>query len=76
LEGGEQKLQHGWSKTLATGWCEKGLTVTVTLQILLHFLFFNEIEVWTQGFTLAKQVLYHLSHASSLFCSGYFGEGV
>jgi hypothetical protein len=26
----------------------------------------------TQGFKLARQVLYHLSHASIPFCSGYF----
>jgi hypothetical protein len=25
-------------------------------------------------FMLAKQVLYHLSHTSSPFCSGYFGD--
>jgi hypothetical protein len=31
---------------------------------------------WTQGFVLAKQVLYHLSHTSSPFCCGYFGDGV
>jgi hypothetical protein len=30
---------------------------------------------WTQGFALAKHVLYHLSHTSSPFCSGYFGDG-
>jgi hypothetical protein len=29
----------------------------------------------TQSFALAKQA-YHLSHTSSLFCSGYFGDGV
>jgi hypothetical protein len=29
------------------------------------------IGVWTQGFMLAKQVLYHLCHTSSPFCSGY-----
>jgi hypothetical protein len=31
---------------------------------------------WTQGFTLAKQVLYSLSCTSSPFCSGYFGDWV
>jgi hypothetical protein len=30
--------------------------------------------VWIQGFALAKQALYHLSHTSSPFCSGYFGD--
>jgi hypothetical protein len=31
--------------------------------------------VWTQGFTLTKQKFYHLSHTSSPFYSGYFGDG-
>jgi hypothetical protein len=30
----------------------------------------------TQDFVLAKQVLYHLIHSSSPFCSGYFGDRV
>jgi hypothetical protein len=29
-----------------------------------------------QDFMFAKHVLYHLSHTSSLFCSGYFEDGV
>jgi hypothetical protein len=42
----------------------------------LVLLFFGGTGVWTQGFTLTKQVLHHLSHTSSPFCSGYFGDGV
>jgi hypothetical protein len=34
---------------------------------ILIFFFFLVIEFWTQSLTLAWQVLYHLSHASSLF---------
>jgi hypothetical protein len=30
----------------------------------------------SRGFAFAKQVLYHLSHTSSPFCSGYFGDRV
>jgi hypothetical protein len=30
----------------------------------------------TQGFALAKQAIYCLSHTSGPFCSGYFGDGV
>jgi hypothetical protein len=30
---------------------------------------------WAQGFKIAKQALYHLSHTSSPFCSGYFEDG-
>jgi hypothetical protein len=33
-------------------------------------------EVWTQGFTLSKQVFCLLSHTSSPHSSGYFGAGV
>jgi hypothetical protein len=32
--------------------------------------------VWTQGFSLAKLLLWHLSHTSSPFYSGYFKDGV
>jgi hypothetical protein len=44
-----------------------------------HFLFssfFGGTGGWTQDFALAKQVLHCLSHTSSPFCSGYFGDGV
>jgi hypothetical protein len=38
------------------------------------FSLFNGTIVWTHDFTLAKQVLYPLSHTASLFCSGYFWD--
>jgi hypothetical protein len=38
------------------------------------FFFFDGTRVWTQGFVLAKQMLYCLSHSSSPFFSGYFGD--
>jgi hypothetical protein len=31
--------------------------------------------VWTQCFAFSKHTLYCLSHASSPFCCGYFGDG-
>jgi hypothetical protein len=37
---------------------------------------FGGTGVCTQDFKLTKQVLYHLSHASSPFWSSYFGDGV
>jgi hypothetical protein len=43
---------------------------------LFFFFFFYGTGVWTQSFMLAKQALYCLSHTSSPFCSGYFGDGV
>jgi hypothetical protein len=44
----------------------------------LESLFFIFCEGLNAGLAkcLAKQVLYHLSHTSSPFCSGYFGDGV
>jgi hypothetical protein len=36
----------------------------------------SETKVWTQGFTLAKQLLYFFSHASITFFSGYLEYGV
>jgi hypothetical protein len=35
---------------------------------------FWQYWIWTQGFELAKQALYHLSHISSPFGFGYFGD--
>jgi hypothetical protein len=39
---------------------------------LLYFIFLVGQGFEPQGFMLAKQTLYHLSHSSSLFCPGYF----
>jgi hypothetical protein len=45
--------------------------------VFYYFIYlFDGSRVWTQGFALAKQVLYHLSHTSSQFYSGYFTDGV
>jgi hypothetical protein len=41
-----------------------------------NFFFFDGAGVWTQGFVFAKQELYPLSHTSSPFCFGYFGDGI
>jgi hypothetical protein len=53
---------------------EPGLFLFV--RFLFLFMCFGGARVGTQGFTLAKQELYLLSHTSSPFCSGYFGDGV
>jgi hypothetical protein len=34
--------------------------------------FFFSTKVWILGYLLASQMLYHLSHTPSPFCSGYF----
>jgi hypothetical protein len=49
--------------------------------VYFNILFFVLLLGWDWGlnfeeFMLAKQVLYHLSHSSSSFCSGYFGDAV
>jgi hypothetical protein len=41
---------------------------------ITHFTFGGS-GVQTQGLMLAIQVFYCLNHASSPFCSGYFGDG-
>jgi hypothetical protein len=35
-----------------------------------------DTEAWIQGSELAGQAHYHLSHDSSSFCSGYFGDRI
>jgi hypothetical protein len=43
----------------------------------LHISFFLLVGLgFDEGFTLAKQACYHLSHTFSPFCCGYFGDGV
>jgi hypothetical protein len=42
--------------------------------LLPVFWVFFETRVWTQDLVFAKWVLCHLSHSSSPFCSGYFGD--
>jgi hypothetical protein len=37
---------------------------------------FDSTRVWTQGFMITRQALYHFSHASSPFSPGYFGARV
>jgi hypothetical protein len=59
-----------WNPFEVSGW-----TLYTCSLILFLFFFFWKTRVWTQGFSLAKQTLYHFSHTSSPFCSGYFGDG-
>jgi hypothetical protein len=47
----------------------------ICLFIYLLFIF-GSTRVWTQGFTLARQVLYCLRHNSSSFCSGYSEDSI
>jgi hypothetical protein len=42
----------------------------------VHFFCFDGTGVWTQGFVLPRQALYHLNNASSSFSSGYFCDRV
>jgi hypothetical protein len=58
------------------------LRLMVLLDVFHHFckiLFWGEgwqSGIWTQGFMLARQVLYFLNYTSIHFCSGYFGDRV
>jgi hypothetical protein len=61
-------FSHTWSSSL-----EKCLLRSFAHNFLF---FFGWTGVLTQGFIFVKQALYHLSHISSAFCSGYFGNGV
>jgi hypothetical protein len=38
--------------------------------------FFLDFLILFQGFMFSRQAFYHLSHAFSLFCSGYLEIGV
>jgi hypothetical protein len=53
---------HKAEDITAQGWKEPGSWMTVEVFL------FGSTDVQTQGLTLAKQVLYHLSHATSQFC--------
>jgi hypothetical protein len=37
---------------------------------------FGSTWIWTEGYALARQALYNLSHALSPFCAGYFWDRV
>jgi hypothetical protein len=52
------------------------LHIKGTFEKQLLFLCVCGAGVLTEGFMFTKQALYCLSHTSSPFCYGYFGEGV
>jgi hypothetical protein len=37
----------------------------IPIKIPASYLFFGSTGIWTQGFALSEEVLYHLSHSSS-----------
>jgi hypothetical protein len=51
------------------------LELIIIIFNFIYLFIFAGTGVCTQGLTFAKQVLYHLSHRSSLFCSSYFEHG-
>jgi hypothetical protein len=65
-----------WITGLYSGVCVCVCVCVCNLFILFIYSFGNGSGVWTQGFIVTKQVLYHLSHITSPFCSGYFGDGI
>jgi hypothetical protein len=56
--------------TLACCFLESLFSISLYFHPLTIFFFSS--GVWTQGFALAKQILYHLSNASSPFCCLFF----
>jgi hypothetical protein len=52
------------------------LWICVIVLLCFPSLVFFCTWVWTQGFMLATQMLYHLSHSSHPFCSDYLGDRV
>jgi hypothetical protein len=81
-EGGQKSVSLSSlfsSVLLASGSCDLWLCLWLFswgFEGQFFFFFFCGTEIWMQGFTLAKQALYWLSHTTSPFCSGYFGDGV
>jgi hypothetical protein len=63
-----QAVPAGWPSfhnppTLASQ--EPGSQIcTTNVQLRGYFFFFGSIGAWTQGLTLARQVVYHLSHST------------
>jgi hypothetical protein len=48
----------------------------LSILLFFSFLFFGAIGLWTQGLMIPRHKYYHLSHAPSPFCSGYFWDRV
>jgi hypothetical protein len=51
------------------------LRINLIIIIIIFFFFLVGLVFELRALHLAKQALYLLSHASSSFCSGYFGDG-
>jgi hypothetical protein len=52
----------------------KSAVLTDSVQWSIYQYIFCGTGIWANSFMLARQALYCLSHASSSFCSGYFGD--
>jgi hypothetical protein len=52
---------------LKTSMSQREVKLRVVFLPSMYFLFFGGTWVWTQGLTLARQAVYHLSHAPALF---------
>jgi hypothetical protein len=74
--GMAQLLEYPVSTAKKTIEKKKGKKTNHIICFTTVFFFLSGTEVWTQGFVLAVQVLYCLSHTSSSFCPGCFRGGV
>jgi hypothetical protein len=52
------------------------VSIELSPSLLPYLFFFRWYWVWMQVLAFTRQALYHLSLASSHFCSGYFGDKV
>jgi hypothetical protein len=69
----------GWAWLDIQMWCQRDSRSKTKQSWFLKrniHVFFSSIGVWTQGFSLARQVHFHLSHLPTLFCSGWFWDKV
>jgi hypothetical protein len=83
----KQKSSHSLLHKHFKSWRQLSLTLSDKLysvdnpeqsaqDFICLFVFGGTGGVQSQGFTLAKQELYQLTHTSSPFCSGFLGDGV
>jgi hypothetical protein len=59
---------HYWKRNASPPFCPVSKERSVANTSFLFFFFFGGTGIWTY--------VYHFSHTSSPFCSGYFGNGI
>jgi hypothetical protein len=70
-----QSLDFTYFKSILRGRFTKS-TGCMFLSLYNFFFFFDNSGGWIQDFTLARQVLYQLSHSTIPFCVSYFWDAL